>query len=77
MAESRTTPTVVLLNGSNYPTWRIQCKMALMKEGLWRIVTIEEVAPTSSASGQSKFAARKTLLWLPLFCLSIYCSCTS
>ena len=59
MAESRTATTVVPLNGSNYPTWKIQCKMALMKEGLWRIVTGDEVAPTGSASEQSKFAARK------------------
>ena len=59
MAESRTTTAVVPLNGSNYPTWKVQCKMALMKEGLWRIVTGEEVAPGDSASEQAKFAARK------------------
>ena len=33
--------------------------MALMKEGLWRIVTGEEVAPTGNAAEQSKFAARR------------------
>ena len=60
MAESRSATAVVPLNGSNYPTWKIQCKMALMKESLWRIVTGEEVAPTSSnPSEQSKFAARR------------------
>ena len=58
MVESRTATAVVPLNGSNYPTWKIQCKMALMKEGLWRIVT-GEVALSGSASKQSKFAARK------------------
>ena len=58
MAELKNT-TIVPLNASNYPTWKIQCKMALMKEGLWRIVTGEEVAPGSSASEQAKFAARK------------------
>ena len=55
MAESKIATAVVPLNGTNYPTWKIQCKMALMKEGLWKIVTGEEVAPTE----QSKFTARK------------------
>jgi len=36
----------------------IQCKMALMKEDLWRIVTGDEVVSTCNASKQSKFAAR-------------------
>ena len=38
MAESKGTVMVVPLNGSNYVTWKIQCKMALIKEGLWKIV---------------------------------------
>ena len=50
MAESRTL-TIVPLNGRNYPTWKVQCRMALMKEGLWRIVTGEETAPTGSEAG--------------------------
>ena len=60
MAESKIATAVVPLNGTNYPTWKIQCKMVLMKEGLWKIVTGEEVAPTGqNAAEQSKFAARK------------------
>ena len=59
MAESKIATAVVPLNGTNYPTWKIQCKMALMKEGLWKIVTGEEVAPTGNAAEQSKFAARR------------------
>ena len=59
MAESKIATAVVPLNGTNYPTWKIQSKMALMKEGLWKIVTGEEVAPTGSAAEQSKFAARR------------------
>ena len=59
MAESKIATAVVPLNGSNYPTWKIQCKMALMKEGLWKIVTGEEVVPIGSAAEQSKFAARR------------------
>ena len=58
MAESRTV-TVVPLNGTNYPTWKIQCRMALMKEGLWRIVTSQETAPTGSEAEQAKFASRR------------------
>jgi len=29
---------VVPVNGKNYPTWKVQCRMALMKVGLWNIV---------------------------------------
>ena len=25
------------LNGPNYATWKVQCKMAVIKEGLWNI----------------------------------------
>lgn len=59
MADSKSV-AVVPLKGANYPTWKIQCKMALMKEGLWRIVTGEETAPASgSASERAKFASRQ------------------
>ena len=35
------------LKGDNYPSWRIQCQMALMKDGLWGIVneTVTRPAP--------------------------------
>ena len=36
MADRRS--ALVPLTGSNYPTWTVQCKMALLKEGLWEIV---------------------------------------
>ena len=59
MAESRSV-AVVPLNGSNYPTWKVQCRMALMKEGLWNIVNGTETAPsTSDADRRAKFAARR------------------
>jgi len=59
MAESRTV-AVVPLKGANYPTWKIQCRMALMKEGLWRITTGEETAPTAGTEAErTKFATRK------------------
>ena len=41
MAETRTT-ALIPFNGSNYSTWKIKCKMMLMKEGLWKIATGEE-----------------------------------
>ena len=59
MAESKVT-TVVPLNGTNYPTWKVQCKMALMKDGLWEIVTEKEVAPEDTTTNEyTKFIARR------------------
>ncbi len=46
MVDVRT--SIVLLNGKNYPTWKLQCRMALVKDSLWDIVrgteTLEEDA---------------------------------
>ena len=59
MAESRTV-AVVPLNGSNYPTWKVQCRMALMKDGLWNIVNGTETAPSATdADRHAKFATRR------------------
>ena len=58
MAESKTV-AVVPLNSSNYSTWKIQCKMALIKDSLWGIVNGTETAPTEGAEQQAVFAARK------------------
>ena len=58
MAESKTV-MVVPLNSKNYSTWKIQCKMALMQEGLWRIVNGTEVAPAERAEQQARFTARR------------------
>ena len=38
MASDLKTVTVVPLNGLNYSTWKVQCRMALLKDGLWGIV---------------------------------------
>ena len=58
MAEK--TVTVISLNGANYPTWKIQCQMTLMKDGLWGIVNGTESAPTDgNADRRAKFEARK------------------
>ena len=49
---------LIPLNGSNYPTWKIQCRMMLMKEGLWKIVTGEETEPNDEGQ-RAKFAMRR------------------
>jgi hypothetical protein len=60
MAESKSVMAVVPLNGSNYPTWKVQCRMALMKDGLWSIVEGTEEPPAAdNAELTAKFAARR------------------
>ena len=44
-ATDRAKPAFPQLNGKNYPTWKVQCKMALMKDGLWSIVDGSELRP--------------------------------
>ena len=59
MAESKST-VVVALNSSNYPTWKVQRRMALMKDGLWNIVySTERPPPSSEAEQHAKFMARR------------------
>ena len=38
---------ITKLTGSNYPTWKIQVKMALLKDGLFGIVSGTETAPAN------------------------------
>ena len=50
----------VPLCGSNYATWKVKCQMALMKDGLWSIVTGSEVEPDrEDANKYVKFEARR------------------
>ena len=52
--------TVIPLNGSNYPTWKVQCRMALMKDGLWTIVSGSELPPDAAeADKYAKFVGRR------------------
>ena len=52
--------TVIPLKGSNYPTWKVQCRMALMKDGLWSIVSGSERPPNpTEADKYAKFVARR------------------
>ena len=58
MAESKSS-AIVPLNGANYPTWKLQCRMALVRDGLWGIVSGTETAPAEGGDRRSKFLARR------------------
>ena len=59
MAEVKTV-SIAPLNGSNYPTWKLQCKMALMKDGLWTIVNGTETSLDDSETDRyRKFVGRR------------------
>ena len=49
MAESKVV-SIIPLNGSNYPTWKIQYQMVLMRDGLWSIVNGSETAPADNTA---------------------------
>ena len=51
--------TVVPLNGLNYATWKVQCRMALLKEGLQGIVSCTEQSPGVKDENFPTFIARK------------------
>ena len=46
MATDSKNVALVPLNGKNYSTWKVQCRMALMRDGLWDIVNNKEKIPT-------------------------------
>ena len=49
---------IVPLDGNNFSTWKIQCRMSLMKQGVWQIVNGTEVAP-ANLTALRKFNDRK------------------
>ena len=60
MATESKTVSIVPLNGSNFPTWKIQCRMALMRDGVWSIVDGSESEPDQEdANRYSKFVLRR------------------
>ena len=59
MAAESKTSVIVPLNGSNYPTWKVQCRMALVRDGLWSIVAGTETLPGEGGDRRSKFIARR------------------
>ena len=58
MAELKTL-SIVPLNGKNYPTWKVQCRMALMKDGLWGIVDGTETDPGGEGEAHKKFVSNR------------------
>ena len=44
--------SIIHLKGKNYPTWKVQCQMALLKEGLWGIVQGTEANPGADNAEQ-------------------------
>ena len=49
---------IIPLNGRNYGTWKVQAKMALLRDGLWGIVQGTEAAP-GEAVALAKFNVRR------------------
>ena len=50
------TVSIVSLNGLNYPTCKVQCRMALMKDGLWTTVDgTKTPTPQHEADEYKKF----------------------
>ena len=49
---------IIPLDGNNYCTWRLQVKMALIRDNCWGIVNGDEIAPTE-ASELQKYNIRK------------------
>lgn len=48
------------LTGTNYTTWKIQCRMALLRDNLWFIVSGNETPPeTANTDKYAKFIARR------------------
>ena len=52
MAANTTIRVISPLDGTNYPTWKVQCQMALMKDGLWGIVNETERRPGDGNAAQ-------------------------
>jgi hypothetical protein len=50
---------LIPLKGKNYPTWKVQCRMALMRDGLWDIVNNKEKIPTEGDKEIQKFLSRR------------------
>ena len=58
MGDTKT--TIIPLSGKNYPTWKVQCRMALIKDGLWGIVKdTEEVPGNDIAEARRKYLKRR------------------
>ena len=70
MAEVKT--AIVPLAGVNYPTWKVQYKISLMKDGLWGIVDDSETAPAETVVHTPGLSLIKTVPWQLSFYQSIH-----
>ena len=60
MATESKNVAIVPLKGTNYPTWKVQCRMALVRDGLWGIVAgTETIPPEGEAVKRTKFLANR------------------
>ena len=59
MATESKIVSIVRLKGSNYPTWKVQCRMALVRDGFWGIVSETETEPEEENESRVKFLAKK------------------
>ena len=60
MADTKAITSLVQLNKTNFATWKVQCKMLLINNGLWDIVSEKEKDPgASDKEKQAKFVARR------------------
>ena len=52
---------LVPLNGTDYATWKVQCKMTLIRDGVWNIVNGTEIVPDSRTEMglHAKYLSRK------------------
>ena len=52
---------LVPLNGTNYATWKVQCKMVSIRDGVWNIVNGTEIVPDSRTEIglHAKYLSRK------------------
>ncbi len=53
--------SIIPLNGTKYPTWKVQCRMALIREGLWGFVVGTEGCPDAATEAEkhTKYMARR------------------
>ena len=59
MATETKVVSIAPLKRTNYPTWKVQCRMALVRDGLWGIVSGTETEPHKKSERRTKFLARK------------------
>ena len=52
---------LVPLNGTNYATWKVQCKIALIRDDVWNIVNGTEIVSDSRTEMglRAKYLSRK------------------